>query len=99
MNLKSNKSSMKLIEFFNQSSLVLLNGRKIGDNSSKLICCSTVDIISPCLGTCNTLTQFGFQTTFQLKCWLSDYFLVEMPQVIETTISVGSHIEKKEFIV
>ena len=52
VNLKSNKSGMKLIEFFNQSSLVLLNGRKIGDTSSKLTCCSTVDIIALCLGTC-----------------------------------------------
>ena len=42
VNLKSNKPSMKLIEFFNQSSLVLLNGRKIGDTSSKLTCCSTL---------------------------------------------------------
>ena len=52
VNLKSNKSSMKLIEFFNQSSLVLLNGRKIGDTSGKLTCCSTVDIIALYLGTC-----------------------------------------------
>ena len=72
VHLKSNKSSMKLIEFLNQSSLVLLNGRKIGDTSSKLTCCSTVDTIVLYLGTCiiryNTLTQFGFQTTFQFKC-------------------------------
>ena len=27
VDLKSNKSSMKLVEFLNQSSLVLLNGR------------------------------------------------------------------------
>ena len=82
---------MKLIEFLNQSSLVLLNGRKIGDTSSKLTCCSTVDIIALCLGTCiiryNTLTQFGFQTQFP----------VEMSQVIGTTISVGSQMEKDEF--
>ena len=72
VNLKSNKSSMNFIEFFNQSSLVLLNGKKIGDTSSKLTCCSTVDTIVLYLETCiiryNTLTQFGFQTTFQLKC-------------------------------
>ena len=72
VNLKSNKSSMKLIEFLNQSSLVLLTGRKIGDTSSKLTCCSTVDTIVLYLRTCiiryNTLTQFGFQITFQLKC-------------------------------
>ena len=54
-NLKSNKSDMKLIEFFNQSSLVLLNGRKTGDTSSKLTCCSTVDIIALYLGTCIVL--------------------------------------------
>ena len=30
VDLKSNKSSMKLIEFLNQSSLVFLNGRKLG---------------------------------------------------------------------
>ena len=29
--------------------------------------------------------------------WLSDYFPVEMSQVIGTTISVGSHMEKDEF--
>ena len=72
VNLKSNKSSMKLIEFLNQISLVLLNGGEIGDTSSKLTCCSTVDTIVLYLGTCiiryNALTQFGFQTTFQLKC-------------------------------
>ena len=39
VDLKSNKSSMKLIEYLNQSSLVLLNGRKLGDTSSKLSCC------------------------------------------------------------
>ena len=39
VDLKSNKSSMKLIEFLNQSSLVLLNERKLGDTSSKLTCC------------------------------------------------------------
>ena len=96
MNLKSNKSSMKVIEFLNQSSLVLLNGRKIGNTSSKLTCCSTVDTTALYLGTCiiryNTLTQFGFQTV-----WLSDYFPVEMSQVIGTTISVGSQMEKDEF--
>ena len=72
VNLKSNKSSTKLIEFLNQSSLVLLNGRKIGDTSSKLICRSTVDTLTLYLGTCiiryNTLTQVGFQANFQLKC-------------------------------
>ena len=57
MDLKSNKSSMKLIEYLNQSSLVLLNGRKLGDTSSKLACCqqsgsSTVDTIALYLGTC-----------------------------------------------
>ena len=35
VNLKSNKSDMKLIEFLNRSSLVLLNGRKLCDTSSK----------------------------------------------------------------
>ena len=89
VNLKSNKSSMKLIEFFNQSSLVLLNGRKIGDTSSKLTCCSTVDIIEMCLGTCIIL--------YIDSVWLSDYFPVEMCQVIGTTISVRSHMEKDEF--
>ena len=75
MNLKSNKSGMKLTELLNQSSLVLLNGRKIGDTSSKLTCCSTVDTIAlyfeACIIRYNTLTQFSFQTTFQLKCLLS----------------------------
>ena len=28
--------------------------------------------------------------------WLSDYFLVEMSQVIETTINVGSHMENDD---
>ena len=36
VDLKSNKSSMKLIEFLNQSSLVLLNGRKLDNTLSKL---------------------------------------------------------------
>ena len=31
VDLKSNKSGMNLIEFLNQSSLVLLNGRKLVD--------------------------------------------------------------------
>ena len=57
VDLKSNRSSMKLIEFLNQSSLVLLNGRKLSDTSSKLTCClqsgsSTVDTIAMYLGTC-----------------------------------------------
>ena len=57
VDLKSNKSSMKLIEFLNQSSLVLLNGRKLGDTSSKLTCCqysgsSTVDTIALYLRIC-----------------------------------------------
>ena len=77
MDLKSNKYSMKLIEFLNQNSLVLLNAKKLGDTSSKLTCCqqggsSTVDTIALYLETCivrhNTLTPFGFQSTFQLKC-------------------------------
>ena len=38
VDLKSNKFSMKLIEFLNESSLVSLNGRKLGDTSSKLTC-------------------------------------------------------------
>ena len=88
VNLKSSKSSMKLIEFFNQSSLVLLNGRKIGDTSSKLTCCSTVDIIALCLGTCIIYID---------SVCLSDYFPVEMSQVIGTTKSVRSHMEKDEF--
>ena len=29
--------------------------------------------------------------------WLSDYFPVEMSQVIGITISAGSHMEKDEF--
>ena len=29
--------------------------------------------------------------------WFSDYFPVEMSQVIGTTVSVGSHMEKDEF--
>ena len=77
VDLKSNKSSMKLIESLNQRSVFLLNRRKLCDTPSKLTCCqysgsSTVDTIALYLGTCitiyNTLTQFGFQTTFQLKC-------------------------------
>ena len=39
MDLKSNKYGMKLIEFLNQSSLVLLNAKKLSDTSSKLACC------------------------------------------------------------
>ena len=39
VDLKSNKPSMKLIEFLNQRSVYLLNGRKLGDTSSKLTCC------------------------------------------------------------
>ena len=60
VNLKSNKSGMKLIEFLNQNSLVLLNGRKIDGTSCKLTRYSTVDTIVLYLGTCiiryNTLT-------------------------------------------
>ena len=37
MDLKSNRYSVELIEFLNQSSLVLLNARKLGDTSRKLI--------------------------------------------------------------
>ena len=36
VDLKLNKSGMKLIEFLNQSSVVLLNGRKLGNTSCKL---------------------------------------------------------------
>ena len=69
VDLKSNKSSMKLIEFLNKSFLVLLNGRKLGDTSSKLTCCqesgsSTVDTIALYLGTIiryNTLTRLAFR--------------------------------------
>ena len=39
VDLKLNKSSMKLIEMLNQSSVVLLNGRNLGNTSSKLTCC------------------------------------------------------------
>ena len=39
MDLKSNKSSMKSVDFLNQSSVVLLDGTKLGDTSSKLTCC------------------------------------------------------------
>ena len=67
---------MKLIEFLNQSSLVLPNGR-LGDTSSKLIFrqksgSSIVDTIVLYLGTYiiryNNLTQFGIQTTLKSKC-------------------------------
>ena len=39
VDLKLNKSGMKLIEFLNQSSVVLLNERKLVNTSSKLPCC------------------------------------------------------------
>ena len=72
VDLKSNKSGTKSIEFLNQSYLVLLNGKMLGDTSSYVTLAVDKVVVALYIGTCivryNTLTQFAFQTTFQSKC-------------------------------
>ena len=94
VDLKSTKANVKLIEFLNQSYLVLLNGRKLDDSSSKLTCSqlsgsSTVNTMALYLGTgivrYNTLTSV----------WFSDYIPVQMSQVIGTTIRDLSFVKSR----